>query len=155
MPMGEDPPVLVLKSAGPRTFGPASVVVGRADNYRGILENVWDRFWPALSEAQTPEDVVEALKHARPCDREFEPWASLMLKARSDRNFPKRPRAQINFLADSIAALGTVTPRRSRDICMQERTKTKQAHHIVRYEYYVECSCGYEGPAKDRACRKC
>jgi hypothetical protein len=75
--------------------------------------------------------------------------------ARNDHHFPKRARAQINFLADSIAALGKVTPRRSRDICMLERMKAKRAHHIVRYEYYVECSCGYEGPAKDRACRKC
>jgi hypothetical protein len=46
-----------------------------------------------------------------------------------------------------------VTPRRSREICAEERAKIR--HVIVRREYYIECSCGYEGPARDGACRNC
>jgi hypothetical protein len=63
--------------------------------------------------------------------------------------------ARINFLADSLAALGVVVPRRSRDICAAERAKAKREHHVIRYEFYVECSCGYKGPSKDHACRRC
>lgn len=44
-----------------------------------------------------------------------------------------------------------------RDVCRRGRAKqrAKSPYHILRYEYYVECSCGYEGPARDNACRKC
>jgi hypothetical protein len=132
-----------------------SEIKGRADNYRGNLQNVWERFWPVLSEAQTKEDVVTALQNARPYDREFAPWASLILAVIKEWNFPKTQRARINFLADSLAGTGIVSPRRSRDICAAERAKEKRTHHIIRCEFYVECSCGYKGPSKDRACRKC
>ena len=53
--------------------------------------------------------------------------------------------AQIQFLGDSLEAQGKVTPRRSCEICASERNKVK--HVIVRKEYYIECSCGYKGPA--------
>lgn len=133
----------------------ASEIRGRADNYRGILQNVWGQLWPALSEAQTEDDVIAALQDARPYDREFAPWASLILAVLKEARFPRRQQARINFLADSLAGLGIVRPRRSRDICAQERARAKRTHHIIRYEFYVECSCGYKGPSKDRACREC
>jgi hypothetical protein len=132
-----------------------SEIKGRADNYRGILQNVWEQLWPALSEAQTEDDVIAALQNARPYDREFAAWASLFLAVLKERSFPRRQRARINFLADSLAGTGIVSPRRSRDICAAERAKEKRTHHIIRCEFYVECSCGYKGPSKDRACRKC
>jgi len=69
--------------------------------------------------------------------------------------FPKRRQPQINFLADSLAGLGLVTPRSSRDICEKERARLKRAHHIIRYEAYVECSCGFKGRSHNHACRKC
>ena len=133
----------------------ASEVAGRAYNYRGILENVWDRLWPLLSEAQTEDEVIAALQNASPYDREFGPWASLIVTVLKDRNFPKRQQARINFLADSLAGSGVVSPRRSRDICAEERAKAKRANHIIRYEFYVECSCGYKGHSQDHACPKC
>src|SRR5438128_7498983 len=57
----------------------ATEVKGRADNYRGILKAVWDSLWPSLSKAQTVDDVTVALQNARPYDREFAPWASMIL----------------------------------------------------------------------------
>jgi hypothetical protein len=33
--------------------------------------------------------------------------------------------------------------------------EAKLKHVIVRREYYIECSCGYKGPALDGACRDC
>jgi hypothetical protein len=132
---------------------------GRARNYRGILSQVWDRLWPLLEKAQTEEDVTKAFQEgASHYAREFMPaLAGLVLEVMRDRRFPERPEPQINFLADSLAGRGWVRPRRSRDICAEERIKEdpKSPHKIIRKEFYIECVCGYKGPARDDACRKC
>ncbi len=134
-----------------------SEIRGRADNYRWIFAQVWDRLWPLLAKAKTEEDMIKAFQEgARPYDREFVPaLTGLALRVLCERKFPKRREPQVNFLADSLAGVGLVTPRRSRDICEQERAAEKRAHHIIRYEFYIECSCGYKGRSRDHACRKC
>jgi len=130
-------------------------IFGRADNYRGILKNVWERFSPHLLKAASLDDVVKAIHEAMPYESEFTPLASLILNVIKARDFPKTQKGQISFLADSVAALGLVSPRRSRDICAAERAKQKRAHHIVRAELYIECSCGYRGHSLDHACPEC
>jgi hypothetical protein len=136
----------------------ASSVIGRAANYRDQLPRIWNELEGPLLAAQTPEDVAKAFETALPGNNEFPPRASLILEVIKDPRFPKRQKSRIKFLAESIAGVGVVTPRRSRDICSEDRAASKEAikaHHILRYEYYVECSCGYKGPAQDHACRKC
>lgn len=133
----------------------ASAVTGRADNWRGIFEQIWEPFWPSFSNAQSEDDVHDALKKAREYEGEFQPLAALMLEVKNDPKFPKRAGAQINFLADSLGGVGIVTPRSSRDICAKERARQEKEHQILRVEYYVVCSCGYKGPSLDHACRKC
>ena len=135
----------------------SSEIRGRADNFRFIFGQVWDRLWPRLLRATTDQEVVDSfLEGATPYAQEFVPaLANLIFGVLRDPKFPKRREAQINFLADSLAALGYVAPRSSRDICQKERTKEKRAHHILRYEYYVECSCGFKGRSRDHACPKC
>ena len=149
----------------------ASVVVSRAENYRRMLwdyrldkkrkEYVRDKpsEWAMqLLASKTVEDVERAFQtQAISIQNEFRPLFPLVLKVLRDRTFPKKPETQLDFLADSIAARGDVTPRRSRDICEKERAKqrTKPRNRILRHEYYIECSCGYKGPARDHACRKC
>ena len=81
--------------------------------------------------------------------------APVVLRVLKEPSFPKRRKAQINFMADSIAGLGMVTPRSSRDICAKERSRQKRATHIVRYEFYIECSCGYTGNSMNHACPQC
>ena len=133
----------------------ATEIAGRASSFQIMFENAWDRIWPELSQATSESEVLAALQKANPYDRELTPWASLIFEVMKTRSFPKRQRAQIRFLSDSIAALGKVTPRRSRDICAAERLKEKRAHHIIRFEFYIECSCHYKGHSKDHACPKC
>ncbi len=135
----------------------ASEVHGRAENFRGILDQVWDRLWPLLSNAQSEAEVTKAFQDgARPYDQNFAPGLSaLTLQVLRKSTLPKRRKSLQRFLADSLAGVGVVTPRRSRDICAQEREKEKRAHHILRYEYYVECSCGYKGHSRNHACPKC
>ena len=130
---------------------------GRADNYRFIFAQVWDRLWPRLSQVLTDQEVIDAfLGGASPYAQEFVPaLANLIFRVLRERKFPKRPEAQINFLADSLAGLGYVSPRSSRDICQKQRTREKRAHHILRYEFHVECSCGFKGRSNNHACRQC
>ena len=141
---------------GPKPKVSPSAVRGCADNYRGLFDKVWDQLWPQLSQAQTEDDVIRTFREGYPGEHEFMPYrAPLILKVLKERTFPKRRRAQINFLADSLAGLGLVSARRSRDICVEDRARAKLAHHIIRYEFYVECSCGYKGHSINHACRKC
>jgi hypothetical protein len=130
---------------------------GRADNYRFIFGQVWDRLWPRLSRVLTEQEVIDSfLEGATPYAQEFVPaLASLIFRVLREPRFPKRRETQINFLADSLAALGYVAPRSSRDICQKERARAKRTHHILRFEFYVECSCGFNGRSRDHACPKC
>ncbi len=141
---------------GPKPRVVASAVRGRADNSRGLLTNVWDQLGPRLSQAQTEDDVKAAFREAYPGEHEFMPYqAPLILKVLKEGGFPKLRKAQVNFMADSLAGLGLVSPRRSRDICAEERARVKRAHHIIRWEFYIECSCGYNGHSQDHACPEC
>jgi hypothetical protein len=162
------------KTANTRTGRPGvrrSEIVGRAENYRSIFwchrldgrKKEWVRDKPytwamALVAAKTRDEVSHALESAPIYARnEFKPVIPLILKVLQERAFPKKWKTQFDFLADSLAAYGRVSPRRSRDICGEERTKThaKSPYKIIRKEFYIECSCGYKGPALDDACRKC
>lgn len=131
-----------------------SEIRGRADNYRRIFGYVWDRLRRPLSEAKDEADVIKTFEeNAQPYTRQFIPMlAGLVLKVIRESKFPKRRDAQINFLADSLAGYGSISARRSRDICEKERNK--KVHQILREEFYIECSCGYKGPALRGACPK-
>lgn len=134
----------------------ASEIAGRAGGYRLIFSEIWDTVGEALLKAQKEEEVIQALDKDGRYTREFVPITSLILKVLRDPAFPRREReARINFLADSLAGLGRVSPRRSRDICEEVRAKEKRAHHIISYEFWVACSCGYKGRSENHACRKC
>ncbi len=136
----------------------ATWVRGTADNYRTILNQIWDQVSPRLLKAKTREDVIGSYESADigAYTLEFVQLAELILRVLKEPKFPKQSRkAQINFLADSIAAHGVVTPRSSRDICEKERKRIKRMHHIIRYEFWIECSCGYKGRSSNHACPEC
>jgi hypothetical protein len=93
--------------------------------------------------------------NARPYQQELAPWAEAILGVLNEKRFPKRTKARINFIADSIAGIPNVSPRRSRDICVEERARRKGAQHIIQYEFYIVCSCGRKGHSVKHACPKC
>jgi len=72
-----------------------------------------------------------------------------------EKKFPTREKAQIRFLAESLAGCYSVSTRRSRDICAEMRLKEKVQTRIIRKEFYIECTCGYQGPAKYGKCARC
>jgi hypothetical protein len=130
-----------------------SEIVGRASNYRGIFSTIWDTVGRQLLEADSEDGVIKAFEPEAHYKSDFAPIAGLILKVLREKKFPKTRQAQINFLADSVAGRGWISPRRSRDICEAERKKP--INHIIRQDFYIECSCGYEGPAYHKACPKC
>jgi|SRR4029077_3146345 len=135
-----------------------TAVTGRAANYREFLPRVWNELEGLLLAAKGPADVVKAFEAVLPGNNEFLPLAPLIFEVINDPQFPKKRKPRIKFLAESIAGVGLVTPRRSRDICAEERAAKEEAQkapYIIRYEYYVECSCGFRGHSENHACPKC
>jgi hypothetical protein len=136
-----------------------TTVTGRADNYREALGTVWLPLSGHLLGAKNEGEVVAAFEqHGQPYANNFVPrLAAEILAVIRESSFPQRAKAQIRFLADSIAGMPEISARRSRDICMEDRQReaAKSSHKILRKEFYVECSCGYKGPALNDACRKC
>lgn len=138
----------------PRRVDP-HFVVGSADVFRTWLHQFWQGLGPRLVSAKSSEDIERAIAENAPTIKgSLSQHAALILEVLHDRRFPRvRSTAQIEFLADSLGGQGLVTPRRSREICAAERSKVK--HVIIRREYYIECTCGYKGPALEGACREC
>jgi len=150
---------------------PASEIHARAENYRGFfweqrLDKKKDKLvrdrphgWAEQIVAATSEDELRNAIEAGPPYVQGQLGGSvpLILSVLREKTFPKTIPAQLDYLADSIAAWGQVSPRSSRDICGRERAKQrlKSPHRIIRKEFYIECTCGYKGPALDNACRKC
>ena len=138
---------------------PLSWVTGRAYNYRLQLQQGWTRLEASLLSARTVEEVTAAFENCFPsCARDFVPErATDMLVLLRDPKFPKHTEARIKFLSDSLGGRPSLSLRTSRDICEKERARQRQKsqHRILRNEFYIECTCGYKGPARDNACRKC
>jgi hypothetical protein len=132
-----------------------SWVRGTADSYRWVLEQKWNDLGAHLLAAQTTEEVIHALQRCH-LDNYFSPALVPVIRTvLTSPNFPRRRKAQVNFLADSIAAGTVVSPRRSRDICAEQRKADAQKHKILRYEYWIECSCGYKGFSENHSCKDC
>ena len=135
----------------------ATEVFGRAKNYRYIFGEIWEDFGERLVGAGSEEETREVLADTA-YKSEFAATIKLVFDVIHDAGFPRRDdEARINFLADSLGARGAVSPRSSRDICAKERAKEKKRsrHKILCHEFYVECTCGYKGPAHKNACREC
>jgi len=124
-----------------------------------MLAQVWAGLGGPLAIAEREQQIISAFEnYGQPYAGEFVPrFAPDLLVLIRDPDFPKSPEARIGFLADSLAGRPTVELRTSRDIFGKERAKkrSKSPHKIIRKEFYIECSCGYKGPARDSACRKC
>jgi hypothetical protein len=149
-----NPPEKKRGRGRPREIDPW-IVVGSADTYRTHFAQFWPKLGDRLLSAQSPEEVGRAVREeAAAISASLDPHSELILKIRNDPKFPRaRSASQIHFLADSLGGQGYVTPRRSREICAEERAKKR--HVIVRREFYIECSCGYKGPALEGTCRDC
>ena len=131
-----------------------NLVVGWGYNNTYLLNAYWSVLKEPLLKAETKEDVEAALQLIYETQRSrFMPYSQLILEAIKEKKFPKTDKAQTRFIAESIAGQGIISARRARDICTRERSKV--TYKIIRREYFIECTCGYKGPAKHGACQKC
>jgi hypothetical protein len=130
-------------------------IAGRAGHYDLVFNSCWKTIREEVLAADSADQITEIFQRlATAYAVYFVPHQSaVILKLVKDPKFPKRAAAQGRYLADSLAGLGQVTPRRSRDIVAQERNRVR--HKIVRQDYYIACTCGYEGPALRGACQGC
>jgi len=113
--------------------------------------------WEQLLAATSHESTATALQNVHQRAKELLlQKAGLLLAALRDKQFPKRSReAQEKFIADSLAAEGRVSIRRSRDTVQATRSALRKQGKIIRREFYIECSCGYQSPALRDACPEC
>lgn len=143
-----------------------SLITGTAYNYELIFGIIWNDKKNSegktlsgigcdLLKARTENEVIRAFDAWPNYQEQFKPLAGMILKILREKKFPKTAGPQRRFLAESLAGRGLVSPSRARDICEQERRREKTAHRILRFEWYIECSCGYKGRSRDHACPKC
>ena len=130
-------------------------VVNRASHYAAVLKHSWDVLGQALADG-SKDEILTALERIDGNNRQdLTQLIPVILQVRKERTFPTRPKAQIRFFAESLAARGIVSPRRSRDICGEFRRMEEKQHTIIRQDYYIECTCGYQGPAHRGTCPAC
>ena len=118
------------------------------------FERSWDSLEGPLLKARTEAQVKSALSHAKPyVQQDLRNHLSLIPKICREATFPTRSKARMRYLAESLAGRGEVSPRRSRDICayMRKHPPTQ----ILRREFYIVCSCGYEGHSLHECCPDC
>lgn len=135
-------------------------VSNRAYGMQMIFKDIQERLdWDRFVGAATIEDIEDALRNVLESTRERLPSSKFLLAVVREKTFPKAQKeAQIRFLGRSCATFGHTSPRRSRDLCEEaerlEKCKPRRGK-IIRHEFYIECTCGYEGPAFLGACSRC
>jgi len=133
-------------------------VLRAANDLLKILEFCKNQIdWGKLEIAKTEEEVASAFKGVPSAHRErLNLWLAAIPAWVLEGKFPKTNlERKMRHLADSVAAEGFLTPRRCRDVCLEERKRQAQLGMIFRREFYIECTCGYRGPAKGGGCLQC
>jgi hypothetical protein len=136
----------------------AENVVRAANDLFKVLEFCRDQIdWGKLEIAKTEEEVTSEFERVPGPHRErLNLWLPAIPEWAQEGKFPKANlERKMRHLADSVAAEGFLTPRRCRDVCLEERKRQAQLGMILRREFYIECSRGYQGPAKGGGCRQC
>jgi hypothetical protein len=133
-------------------------VVRAANDLFNLLEFCKDQIdWGELETAKTEEEAASAFERVpSPYKERLNLWLTAIPEWALEGKFPKTNlERKMHHLADSVAAGGFLSPRRCRDVCLEERKRQAQLGMILRREFYIECSCGYQGPAKGGGCRQC
>jgi hypothetical protein len=136
----------------------AENVVRAANDLLKILEGCRDQIdWGKLELAKTEKEAASAFERLPSPHRErLNLWLPAIPEWAQEGKFPKTNlERKMRHLADSIAAEGFLTPRRCRDVCLEERKRQEKIGMIFRREFYIECTCGYRGPAKGGGCPQC
>jgi hypothetical protein len=116
-------------------------------------EIVWDKLQAARTEAEAESAIIRVPPFYREILKDR--FAAILTWVREGKFPRKNLKRKMHHFADSIAGDVFMSPRRSRDICSEERKRVQNATMLLCREFYIECTCGYRGPAKQRGCRRC
>jgi hypothetical protein len=125
-----------------RRIHPENVVRAANDLFE-ILESCKDQIdWGKLEIAKTKKEAASAFERAPPyCRERLNLWLAAIPEWGLEGKFPKTNlERKMRHLADSMAAEGFLTPRRCRDVCLEERKRQAQLGMILRREFYIECT---------------
>lgn len=133
---------------------------GRGEHMLQVFRLIKDHLdWSLLANAETTEDIRRAFTPGAMVYRQTIGVSNeFLLSIVHERSFPKTQRGRIEFLGRSCANWGTTSPRTSRDLFEKAKRLEKTPPPkgtILRQEYYIVCSCSYEGPAFHGACPRC
>lgn len=136
------------------------IVVEHADFVLKVVACLKDEIaWDKLEAARTKAEAEPAIARVPPFYRKIlRDRLTAILKWVKEGKFPKKNlERKMRHLADSIGGDVLLSPRRSRDICYEYRKRpaSEQDGMLLSREFYVECTCGYRGPAKRGACARC
>lgn len=118
----------------------SGTIAGRAQNYAVAFQFAGKGFWDRVSALRNMqrdklgkgktgliENTFQALKwRTHFPDPLPDAFVDAFVQAVRAKKFPKKQMAQARFLGESLGADGTVSPRRSRDICGQQRRTIQQ-----------------------------
>jgi hypothetical protein len=149
-----------------KTDIPQSTIAGRSQNYATAFRYAENDFWDRVQALRNiRRAVLEERKEAHVNNvfkalkwkSQFPTTLSLgfvdaFIEAVRDKKFPKKRKTQARFLGESLAADGTVSARRSRDICGESRRRSKQTPKVA--EFYIYC-CGERRLTVGQECPKC
>jgi hypothetical protein len=133
-------------------------VVRAANDLFEILELCKEQIdWGKLETSRTEEEAASAFERVPPRYRErLNLWLAAIPEWALEGKFPSTNlERKMRHLADSVAAEGVLSPRRCRDVCLEERKRQGRLGMIFRREFYIECTCGYRGPAQGGGCPQC
>ena len=146
------------KRPGPKSQLFGNTVLSADHAYKILNSCADDLHLEALTISSNEMEIEAALWKIDEPNRAYvlRRWSVAILMWVKEKRYPKKNRqAILRHLADSIAGEGNVSPRRSRDICSKLRREVRSVGKIIRREFYVECTCGYRGPARHDACPDC
>lgn len=154
------PLTTLLETRGRKRVLEPHIVVEHANYILKVVRSLHDRIaWDVLEAARTTAEAESAIAKVPPFYRKIlKERLAAILRWVQEGKFPKKNlERKMRHLADSIAGDVLLSPRRSRDICYEHRKQpeSEKVGMILRREFYIECTCGYRGPAARGACARC